>query len=417
MEPLSLERRRFLAELLGLGISALVPAAFAPSSARAERRTASSLIVLWLEGGPSQLETWDPHPGSPIAGPTRAIASSALGISLAEHYPALAREIHRLSVIRSLVSKEGDHERATRYLKSGWRPDPTVVAPSLGALVASQLAPSSELPPHITLGASRWPAWGGELGAAWDAFRVADPGRHLDNLEASAGPERVERRLTHLEALSRTFGIGREAELPRTLHQSTLERALRLMRSEELAAFKLDGEPAAVLRAYGDHPFGRGCLVARRLVERGVAAVEVTLGGFDSHSANFEAHTERAAILDPAFAALVRELSERDLLQRTVVLAIGEFGRSPAINRLEGRDHWPHAFSAVIGGGGLRAGALIGETDPTGEARAPKDPVAVEALTATVLAALGIDPTAERTSSAGRPIAFAGAAPIGRLLL
>src|SRR5207244_4246213 len=142
------------------------------------------------------------------------------------------------------------------------------------------------------------------------------------------------------------------------------QRALRMMSSEQLKAFHVDEEPAARRAAYGDTLFGRGCLVARRLVEVGVRAIEVNLFGFDSHEGNYEAHKRNAAILDPAFAALIHDLKVRDLLASTVVLCIGEFGRTPNINKLNGRDHWPHGFSAVVGGGGLRSGVVIGETDP-----------------------------------------------------
>ena len=166
---------------------------------------------------------------------------------------------------------------------------------------------------------------------------------------------------------------------------------MAMMSSDQLKAFELEKEPQILVDAYGDTRFGRGCLVARRLVETGVRAVEVSLDGFDTHANNFEGHKTQAEILDPAFATLIDDLKQRDLLDSTIVLCLGEFGRTPKINGLDGRDHWPTGFSCVLGGGGLRSGVLIGATDPAGKKKDPTDPVPVENLFATILHTLGID--------------------------
>jgi uncharacterized protein (DUF1501 family) len=189
-----------------------------------------------------------------------------------------------------------------------------------------------------------------------------------------------------------------------------------MMTSDQLKAFDLDDEPAAVQQKYGDSRFGRGCLVARRLIEQGVRAVEVTLDGFDSHANNFEAHKSNGAILDPALASLLRDLRERDLFASTVVLCIGEFGRTPEINNLGGRDHWPTGFSCLVGGGGLRSGVVIGETDPSGKKVEPADPIEVRDLFATIMHAAGVDPEHEIITPIGRPMAFSDGKPIERLL-
>jgi hypothetical protein len=372
--------------------------------------------MIWLEGGPSQLETWDPHPGSAIAGLTKAIPSSISGVQIAEFYPQVATEISSLSIIRSMVSKEGDHERGSYYLKTGYRPDPTLTHPALGAILAHELPDAAiEIPQHVSLCGGNTPPRGGYLGDEYDAFKIFEPGRNLKNMKARVTEDRQRRRLEDLVVVAKAFEKRRPLA-KRTLHQDTIERALMMMTSEQLKALDLDNEPSAVQQAYGDSRFGRGCLVARRLVEQGVRAIEVTLNGFDSHANNFDAHKAQAAVLDPALATLLRELRERDLLASTIVLCIGEFGRTPQINKLEGRDHWPTGFSCLVGGGGLKSGVVIGETDPAGKKTEPVDPVEVRDLYATIMHVAGVDSAQEFITPIGRPIAFSDGQPIERLL-
>ena len=188
------------------------------------------------------------------------------------------------------------------------------------------------------------------------------------------------------------------------------------MSSEQLRAFDVGREPAAVRAEYGDTPFGRGCLAARRLIEVGVRCVEVTLDGWDSHVNNHEVHRKLVGVLDPAFAALIHDLKLRGLLDRTVVLCGGEFGRTPKVNLAGGRDHWPNGFSVALAGGGLRGGFALGATDPEGK-KAPDRPTAIEDVHATVLAALGLDPATENVAPAtGRPIKLSAGTPIRELL-
>lgn len=409
MEPLS--RRRLL--------QLAAAAALAPELARASPLTLSQtkkLLVVWLEGGPSQLETFDPHPGSKVGGLVKAVKTRVPGLELADLYPRLAEQVHHLSVIRSLTSKEGDHERATYTLKTGHRPEGPTQHPALTALASEvSTGPALGIPTHVSLVKSQWPARGGILGAARDAFRVASPGDSIGNLEPRlAAAPRVESRKSALETLQQSFARGHGAAAER--HRQTIDAAQAMMASEELAAFKLESESRAVRAAYGDNPFGKGCLVARRLLERGVPAVEVTLGGFDSHASNHEAHRENAAVLDPALATLLDELHQRDLLASTVVWVAGEFGRTPRINPAGGRDHWPQGFSCLLGGGGLRAGAVIGSTDPSGEKVAPADPVAVADVSATILSALGVELERSFDAPDGRPIPVTAGKPLKVLL-
>ncbi len=388
---------------------------------RAERlrgsEPAQSVILLWLAGGPSQLETFDPHPGSNIAGGTKAIQTAVPGIQLAAGFPRLAEQMQCVSLVRSLVSKEGDHQRGTYLAKTGYRPDPTVVHPSIGAICCHQLPRGqAEIPRHVSILPNQWPARGGFLGNQYDAFKTFDPLNPVPDVTARVSLERDASRLADRQVVEDTFAQGRRQQLRTTHHGEMIDQARRMMTSAQLKAFEVREEPAALRAEYGDTAFGRGCLAARRLIEQGVRCVEVTLTGWDSHVNNHETHRKLLEVLDPALAALLRDLRERDLLDRTVVLCGGEFGRTPSINALEGRDHWPHGFSMALAGGGIRGGQVIGQTDPAGS-RAVVDPRSVADIHATVLTALGIDPEHEETAPVGRPIKFSEGVPIEALLV
>lgn len=413
---MNLDRRHFLQVAAGLGLSFAVPGLDLRAAERRGTERQKSLIVLWLAGGPSQLETWDPHPGTEIGGPTGAIKTSLPGVQIADLYPRVAERIHHFSVIRSLISKEGDHERGAYMVKTGYRPDPTLIHPSLGAIVAHERPDDGiEIPQFVSLGNAEFPSRGGYLGDRFDPYRIAVPGNDAENLRKRVDDDRQQRRLGNLDLLSKSFARGRKRRVEATLHQHTIEAALRMMTSDQLKAFDLSAESEAVKQAYGDSDFGRGCLVARRLVETGVRAIEVNLTGFDSHAENFLAHRNRAKDLDPALATLAQELVQRDLWQSTIVLVIGEFGRTPKINPLDGRDHWPTGFSCLVGGGGLQSGLVLGETDPTGQKKDPVDPIEVPGLYATILQALGVDYAREMLTPVGRPMKLCEGKVISRL--
>lgn len=386
----SLTRRSLLKSLLGAGAVAALP-----RLARAERDV-PSLLVLWLAGGASQLETWDPHERVSTCG---VIPTLVPGLEISSWLPRMAERMHHVSVVRSLVSKEGDHARGTYAVKTGYTMNPTVKHPSLGALL-TKMAPvgGSGLPPYVSLGRSSWPGTGGHLGPAYDAFVVPKPGVSLHDLAAPVDEPRQERRLQNLEIVSESFS----KRMKTAAHSEHVGAALAMMRSEDLAAFDVEEEPEDVVDRYGEHDFGRACLVARRLVERGVRAVEVTLDGFDSHANNHEAHATRVPVLDAALSALLDDLVARDLLRRTLVVVISEMGRTPRINALDGRDHWPNGFSCVLGGAGIGRGRVIGSTSP--DDGTPKDVVTVEDLGATILAGLGLEPTKSLVTKAGRPV-------------
>lgn len=411
-----LNRRCLLFSSACAGLSFLMPPLEGRAADRRGPERRKSLLTIWLDGGPSQLETWDPHPTRASGSSVKAIKTSATGLQIADLYPQTAEAMQHLSVIRSLVSKEGDHERGTYHLKTGYRPDPSVRHPSIGSILVHETpAHQMALPPHVALDGGQWPPRGGFLGDEFDAFRVSEPGGPLANTTARVSDDRQRRRMQGLDLLQRSFTQGRAGIERRTLHRETTGEAIALMQSEQLSAFEIADEPLVVKRAYGETRIGRSCLVARRLLESGVRAIEVTLGGFDSHTNNLETHRDRAAELDPALSTLVAELASRDLLASTVILVIGEFGRTPKINAFGGRDHWPSGFSCLIGGGGLASGKVIGATDPAGT-RPPSAPVPVADLFATVLSALDLEPSRELMSPIGRPLKLSEGSPLLKLV-
>jgi uncharacterized protein (DUF1501 family) len=413
-------RRQWLGTLAAGSIGWLTPAAhlLAEQAERRPRQPAQSLILLWLAGGPSQLETFDPHPGSSIAAGSRAISTSIAGVQLAAGFEQLAEQLASATIVRNLVSKEGDHQRGTYLVKTGYRPDPTVVHPSIGAICCHQLPlGKTEIPRHVSILSAQWPGRGGLIGNQYDAFQTGDPRKKVPDVTAAVDASRAAARLADQRVIDTAFAAGRSRQVQATLHAALADRARQMMTSEQLAAFDVSQEPSAVRASYGDTPFGRGCLAARRLIEVGVRCVEVTLGGWDSHTNNHETQGQRVATLDPAIAGLLADLRRRGLLDKAIVMCGGEFGRSPQLNRLEGRDHWPHGFSMLLAGGRLRRGHVRGQTDPQGKRISPAQGTSIADLHATVLAALGIDPAHEEMAAVGRPIKLSDGKSLADLLL
>src|SRR6266850_4955519 len=404
--------RRTLLKMAGMaGLTWLTPLGqiLAMEAEKSRDPRARSVIILWLAGGPSQLETFDPHPDSPIAYGTRAIKTSLKDVKLAAGLERTAAILSEMSLVRSVTSQEGDHERATYNIQTGYRPSPTLVHPAIGAIVSHELPNQKvEIPTHISILPGQWPARGGYFGVAYDAFKTGDPAKPISDLSSQIDSKRQEQRLKNLSVMEEAFRQGRQPDLDsgKTLHDVTMEKAMRMMTSDQVKAFDVKQVPNAERLAYGDTPFGRGCLSAVRLVQAGVRCVEVTLNGWDTHTNNHESQAALVKVLDPALSALIAALKRRDLLERTVVLCGGEFGRTPKLNPLGGRDHWPHGFSVAIAGGGIQSGRVVGETDPGGEKQKPANPVRVQDIHATILRALGINPEKEIMTPIGRPIAL-----------
>lgn len=383
-------------------------------------KPARSVILLWMAGGPSQLETFDPHPGKAIAYGSKAIPTRVNGVQIGAGLEQTATVMDRIALIRSVTSKEGDHERATYNVKTGYRPVPAIIHPSIGSVICHELGDGGvEIPTHISLLPSQWPARGGYLGASYDAFQVGDPSQPVPDVRASAEGDRQKARFEGLSVIERSFLKGRslDQKLPESdLHRETQQKALRMMSSEQLKAFDVGSAPAAERLAFGDTPFGRACFAAVRLVEAGVRCIEVTLGTWDSHLNNHETHAERIRTLDPALAALITTLERRGLLDQTVVMCGGEFGRTPTMNAVEGRDHWPHGFSVALAGGGIRGGCVLGETDPSGEKKRPTDPVTIGDLHTTIQYSLGLDPDKKIMTPVGRPMKLSEGLILDRIL-
>lgn len=418
-----LSRRHALQTMAAGGLTFWLPGLTAKAANKRSSERPKSLITLFMAGGMSQLETWDPHPGTSGGGEVGAIPTSQSGLKISEFLPQMAEQMHDVTTIRSLTSMEGDHARGASFVKTGYRLDPTLTYPSLGAIAAHQMpCPDLEIPAHICMGTDSTFPRGGYLGNQFDAFRVFNPGSSVTNLKSDVSVSRQDRRTQALDLMSDRFAANRPGAMKETMHADTVERAFTMMSSEQLRAFEIDKVPAEIKAAYGDTRFGRGCLVARQLVETGVRSVEVSLNGFDTHVNNHEGQKTQAEILDPAFSTLLNDLRERDLLDSTVVLCITEFGRTPEVNAAGGRDHWPHWFSCVVAGGGFQKGLVVGETSgekprsmkpkPT-----PRDPVKIPELYATILKTMGINDQEEIMTAVGRPIRLADAEATSRLLL
>jgi hypothetical protein len=398
----------------------------AADAARAPARR-RSCILLWMQGGPSQTDTFDPKPGHPNGGPFRAIETAAPGVRVGEHLPRLAQRMKNLAVVRSMSTKEGDHGRATQHVRSGNLPQGPIEFPTFGSLVAHERArPEDDLPGYVSisprglgpaaltagfLGPSFAPVVVGGDGEGEGELRVQDLG-----LPAGVSAERARARLDQLRESEAEFLASRPGTGTRS-HSAAYDRADRLMRPSAARAFGLAEEKSELRDRYGRNRFGQGCLLARRLVERGVPFVEVTLGGWDTHDNNFAQVKNLCDVLDPAWSALLDDLGERGLLDSTVVAWMGEFGRTPGINPCNGRDHYPAAWSAVLGGGGIRGGQAFGRTGADGKTVEDR-PVSVPDLLATVCLALGIDPMKQNMSNVGRPIRVVdpGAKPLTEVL-
>ena len=377
---------------------------------------AKSLIVLWMAGGPSHLDTFDPKPGTTTGGPFKAIKTKAKGVSISEHLPQIADQAHHLAFLRGMSTKEGNHVRARYLMHTGYAPNPTVIHPSLGAWVSEELGDkNAELPDFVSINGPSVGA--GFLGVQSGPFFVRKAGNAPDNsrFAANVTDARFEARRAALDAMEAGF----EADTGDAMvhgRRAVLAQTVRMMRSPKLSRFSIDDEPEALKKAYGDSDFGRGCLLARRLIESGTRVVEVVLDGWDTHKNNFEAVKAKSQVLDPGFATLLKDLETRKLLDSTMVVWMGDFGRTPKINGNEGRDHYPQAWSAVVGGGGLRGGIALGETDAEG-IKVVKDKTSPNDLMATLVTRMGIDPSKSFNTPLGRPISITdGGTPLKALV-
>jgi uncharacterized protein (DUF1501 family) len=432
-----LSRREWLklsaAGVVGCSSSGWLGALAADAAKDPQRKR--SCILLWMSGGPSQMDTFDLKSGNPNAGPFKAAETSVPGIRISEHFPKVGQLAEHLAIVRSMNSKEGDHGRATYLLRTGYVPQGPIQYPSIGALVSKELGDErSELPNFVSVAPFRvlnQGAFGsGFLGPRHAPLIVGEGGvpqqgpavdRAL-RVQDLAPPSEVSRgqadaRIDLLRQVQSDFA-AEHPDAPAASHQSAYDSAVRLMRTAAAKAFDLEEEKAATRDAYGRNLFGQGCLLARRLVERQVPFIEVTLNGWDTHANNAQQVRNLSGTVDPAWAALMRDLKDRGLLETTLIVWMGEFGRTPKFGRADGRDHWPNTFSAVLAGGGIKGGQVIGATSDDG-ASIKDRPVSVPQFLATVCAALGIDHEKQNLSNVGRPIRIVapGTQPVQEALL
>jgi hypothetical protein len=397
-----LSRRAMLAaggtaSLLGMSVPRLLAAAGKDHAAKAEH-----VILFWNGGGMSHLDTWDPKPGRPTGGELGAIKTSAPGVEISEIFPTLAQQMHHVTLIRSIAGTQGDHGRATHHLQTSYLPFPNLVYPGMGSVVTHELTNLGDLPAYISISGQAPRA--GYLGQKCEAYFVPSPGDKDPYLAFPEGIAEVRgnKRLETLAKFNQRFtGGSTDERLVST--QTSIDEAVRLMRSPALDAFEFGKVPAKTLERYGNTPFGRGALLAKRLVEKGVRFVQVNRGGFDVHTNAFPAMRDHGEVMDPALASLVQDLAESGLLDKTLIVMLSEFGRTPKINDDAGRDHWASVFSGFFAGGGLKGGTVIGSSDEDGFE--PKDrPVKVADIHATICYALGIDPTKEVMTPLQRPM-------------
>jgi uncharacterized protein (DUF1501 family) len=382
-------------------------------AAAAEKKPTKACIVLWMSGGPSQMDTFDLKPGHKNGGPYREI-EAAPGLRISEHLPKLAGVGKELGIIRSMSTKEGEHGRATQLLHTGQLANEVVQYPALGSMLSKEVGdPEHDLPGYVTIspGGPMNGVGAGFLGPQFAPMAVSGIS---DNPNARANltidylkPERPvatadqDERRKLLADLQADFEKEHGGTATKS-HAAAYRKAQKMIDTEAKGAFKMDEEPAKLREAYGRSRFGQGCLLARRLVERGVSFVEVTLDGWDTHQNNFEQVKTLSQTLDPAFGTLISDLKDRGMLANTLVVWMGEFGRTPLITN-GGRDHFPNAWSTVLAGAGVKGGQAIGSTGADGRAVTEK-PVSVADFLATVFTAVGVDPTTENKTWDGRPI-------------
>lgn len=384
-------------------------------------KKSKACILLWMGGGPSHMDTWNLKPESEKnGGPFKPIETAAPGVMISEHLPLVAQQMKHLSIVRSLNSKEGNHDRGTYMLHTGYTPNPTVVHSSFGSAFAYELGSKNEslaLPHAISINGPGVGA--GFLGMASSPFVISNPNGKVANLEPPAGIDdyRMVRRLSMLNLVERNFIAQRRGQ-GGTDHQAVYAKTIRMMQDPGTKrALTLDSEPPAVRDAYGRGSFGSGCLMARKLVELGVTFVEVSLGGWDTHANAFETLSKRLLPeLDKGMSSLVADLQQRGLLDSTVIAWMGDFGRTPRINQDSGRDHWPRSWSVVLGGGGIKGGQAVGDTDKDG-VDIVDNPVGPMDLIATMTKAMGLDLSTQWTTPRGRPIKLVdGGKPIKELI-
>ena len=366
-------------------------------------------IVIFQNGGSSQLDTFDPKPDAPqdIRGSFKAIPTTVPGVHISELLPQTARSMKKFSIIRSMHSDEAIHERARQYISSGSRPRNDLIQPCYGSVVSKEFGVKNGLPPYVVIPEKDLSAEAGFLGASFDPFVTGNPNTKTFSVKDLTLPlgvtfDEAQARARLLASLDGEFKKVEQSPLIESMDEF-YQKAFDLISSPVAKkAFDLNQEPDKLRDTYGRSTVGQGALLARRLIESGVRLVTIYQGGYDTHSLHEKNTQPLLKDFDQAFPALLDDLEQRGLLESTLVLVIGDFGRTPKINFSAGRDHWPRGFSVALAGAGIKGGRVIGKTDKV--AGEPVDrPVTIEDLAATVYKSLGIDYTKNYHAN-GRPV-------------
>jgi len=396
--------------LLGVSLLPLVPslAGADPTPGTGGRRpTAKNCIYLYMSGGMSHLDTFDPKPGAESQGPTKVIPTAADGVQVSEHFPLVATHMRHVAVVRSLNSTQGAHEPGQYFMRTSYTQRGTIRHPSMGAWVSHLSGRANPtLPTAVSIGGGRKPG-AGFMESRFSPLPIGNPEAGLQDSRRPAGVDGAlyQRRLDLLGRFNDGFQAAFDHK-PVRAYNDLYDEAVQLMASKDLAAFDIKQEPEHLHDAYGDTPFGHGCLLARRLIEHDVRFVEVELGGWDTHDDNFDRVEAQANILDRSLSALLADLTSRGMLEETLVVVATEFGRTPKINGNTGRDHYPKAFSCLLAGGGIKGGQVHGATDPTGGSVVASK-VEIPDFNATIGYALGLPIERVVMSPSGRPFTLA----------
>lgn len=410
----TMNRRHFLSHVAGTAAVAAPISNFANSilaNVADLRKRHKSAILLWMGGGPSTIDLWDLKSGTPTAGQFKSISTSADGVSICEHLPLMSKQMHHMSIVRSMSTREADHMRGRYYMHTGYVPTPSIDHPSYGSVISHELMasiPELEIPSFVSVGGGS--VGPGFLGMGYSPF-VVDSNGNIRDLDMGIDNERVMQRLQMLSAIENKF-IAENRGGGASDHLKIVDRTVKLMTSKQMDAFKVNKEPKEMLEKYGNTGFGKGCLMARRLVEIGVPFIEVDLGGWDNHTDIFKTlENQKLPELDKAMSALVSDLNDRGLLEDTAIIWMGEFGRTPNINANGGRDHWAKSWSVVVGGAGFKGGLVVGETSEDGK-DVISEPYSSQDLMASVIKSLGISLETTFTSKSGRPMKIANSGKI-----
>ncbi|MBI1314848.1 DUF1501 domain-containing protein [bacterium] len=410
--------RRTALKGLTLGFCGWSTSSWLPALADVAANTGSkprSVILIWLNGGPATIDLWDLKPQHDNGGPFREIPTSVPGMRISEYLPSLATMADDFSIIRSMSTREGDHSRARVVSLTGYTPQGAIRFPAIGSLVAHEFNVENDIPSYVHIGGRPTVSGGGFLGPQFAPFVVGGRSRRGDPDPNNSGlavadltPPSEEQQAERLQLQAELRALSNITVSPVVdALDSARNRALRLMNPKAASAFNLEEEEDRSLReAYGIGAFGQGCLMARRLVERGVSFVEVSLDGWDTHSNNFERVTELSLQLDHGCSSLLKDLGQRGLLQDTLVVCQGEFGRTPRINGQVGRDHWPSSWAVMLAGAGIRGGQVVGRTSDDGT-EIESEPTRTADLMATIFRGIGLDPRKQNISNVGRPIRLA----------